>query len=74
MKLKITQIRSTIGRKEDQKRTVEALGLGKINRFRIHDDNAVIRGMVFKVKHLLEVTEIEDAEAEKYQKIVPKKK
>ena len=32
MKLKVTQIRSTIGRKEDQKRTIIALGLNKINR------------------------------------------
>jgi large subunit ribosomal protein L30 len=58
MKIKVTQIRSTIGRKSDQKRTIEALGLGKINRSRIHDDNPVIRGMVNKVCHLVKVEEI----------------
>jgi len=73
MKLKVTQIRSTIGRKEDQKRTIEALGLGKLNRVRFHDDNAVIRGMIFKVKHILEVQEVEDAEAASYTKNPPKK-
>ncbi len=60
MKLKVTQIRSTIGRKEDQKRTIAALGLGKINRARIHDDNPVIRGMVNKVSHLIKVEKVEE--------------
>jgi len=60
MKLKVTQIRSVIGRKEDQKRTIVALGLGKINRTKIHDDNLVIRGMVFKVAHLVKVEEIKE--------------
>ncbi len=60
MKLKITQIRSTIGRKEDQKRTITALGLGKIRRTKIHDDNSVIRGMINKVSHLLSVEEFEE--------------
>jgi large subunit ribosomal protein L30 len=60
MKLKVTQLRSTIGRKYDQKRTIAALGLGKINRSRIHDDNPVIRGMVNKVCHLVKVEEIEE--------------
>lgn len=58
MKLKVTQTGSVIGRKEDQKRTIIALGLGKINRSRVHDDNAVIRGMIHKVKHLVQVEEI----------------
>ena len=68
MKLKVTQIRSTIGRKEDQKRTIIALGLNKINRSRLHDDNAVIRGMINKVSHLVKVEEVKPAE-----KIAPKK-
>jgi len=58
MKLSVKQIRSAIGRKEDQKRTIKALGLGKINRVKIHNDNPVIRGMINKVSHLLEVEEI----------------
>ncbi len=61
MKLKVTQIRSTIGRKEDQKRTIIALGLNKINRSRLHDDNAVIRGMINKVSHLVKVEEVKPA-------------
>ncbi len=57
-KIKVTQLRSTIGRKEDQKRTIIALGLGKINRSHEHDDNPVIRGMVNKVSHLVKVENI----------------
>ena len=60
MKLKITQIRSTINRKENQKRTIKALGLGKIDRVKIHDDTPVIRGMINKVKHLVKVEEIKE--------------
>jgi large subunit ribosomal protein L30 len=70
MKLKITQIRSTIGRKYDQKRTIIALGLGKISRSRMHDDNLVIRGMINKVSHLLKVEEIKE---EPVKKAVPVK-
>ncbi len=58
-KLKITQIRSTIDRKEPQKRTIKALGLGKIRREVIHDDTPQIRGMVRAVKHLVTVEEID---------------
>ena len=58
-KLKVTQTRSTIGRLKDQIATMEALGLRKIRTFKIHDDNAVIRGMIDKVKHLVSVEEIE---------------
>lgn len=60
MKLKVTQIRSTINRKEDQKRTIAALGLGKIGRSRMHDDNPVIRGMIHKVIHLIKVEEVDE--------------
>ncbi len=72
MKLKVTQIRSTIGRKEDQKRTIAALGLGKINRSRLHDDNPVIRGMIYKVTHLVKVEEIEGAAKKTATKAKPK--
>ncbi|NLB42414.1 MAG: 50S ribosomal protein L30 [Clostridiales bacterium] len=58
-KLKVTQTRSTIGRIKNQKATMEALGLKKIGSFKIHDDNAVINGMLEKVKHLVSVEEIE---------------
>jgi large subunit ribosomal protein L30 len=58
-KLQVKLVRSTIKRVEKQKRIVRALGLNKMNSTRIHDDNPVIRGMIQKVIHLVEVTEIE---------------
>ena len=58
-KLKVTQIKSTIGCLKDQIATMEALGLKKIRSVKIHEDNAVIRGMINKVKHLVSVEEIE---------------
>ena len=59
-KLKITLTRSLIGRQEDQRATVKALGLGKTNSFVVQDDNAVTRGMVRKVEHLVTVEEVQD--------------
>ncbi len=56
--LKITQIKSTIDRIENQKRTMEALGLGKINRTVIENDTPQIRGMLTKVNHLVKVEEV----------------
>ncbi|MCL2491193.1 MAG: 50S ribosomal protein L30 [Coriobacteriia bacterium] len=56
--LKITQIKSPIGKKKDQGATLRALGLRKIRQSVIQDDTPVIRGMVFKVKHLVEVEEV----------------
>lgn len=58
-KLKITQIRSTIDRKEPQKRTIEALGLGKIRRTVVHNDTPQIRGMIRSVSHLVTWEEIQ---------------
>jgi large subunit ribosomal protein L30 len=59
-KLKITLTRSLIGRPEDQRATVRALGLHKINSSVEQEDNAVIRGMVRKVEHLVSVEEVQD--------------
>lgn len=53
----IKQIKSAIGRPSDQGKTLKALGLGKINRTVDQVDNPCVRGMIFKVKHLVEVTE-----------------
>lgn len=58
-RIKITQIRSTIDRKEPQKRTITALGLGKIRRTVIHNDTPQIRGMVKAVQHLITVEELD---------------
>ncbi len=59
-KLKIVQTRSIIGRPKDQKLTIQALGLGRPNYSKIHNDTPQIRGMVRKVKHLVKVEEIEE--------------
>ena len=58
-KLRITQIRSAIGRKEVQKRTLTALGLRRLHQTVVHPDRPEIRGMVNRVFHLLEVEEVE---------------
>ncbi len=60
MKLKITQTRSIIDRPKDQKKTIEALGLGRPNWVKIHNDTPQIRGMIRKVTHLVKVEEIKD--------------
>jgi large subunit ribosomal protein L30 len=57
-KLKITWKKSAIGYTQDQKDTIKALGLRKLNQTVIKEDNPCIRGMVFKVKHLVEVEEV----------------
>ena len=59
-KIKIIQTRSIIDRPKDQKRTIEALGLGRPNWERVHTDTPQIRGMVRKVTHLVRVEEIKD--------------
>ena len=56
--LKITLTKSLIGRLEKQKRTIEALGLKKIHQTVVKPDNAQTRGMIFVVKHLVEVEEV----------------
>ncbi|BDD03012.1 50S ribosomal protein L30 [Aureibacter tunicatorum] len=56
-KIKITQVRSTIKRPLDQKRTITALGLGKINKTVEVENTPQIAGMVKKVSHLVSVTE-----------------
>lgn len=57
-KLKITQVRSTIKRQENQKRTIEALGIKRLHHSVTLPDNPQVRGMVQKVIHLVEVEEV----------------
>ena len=57
-KAKITQVRSRIGRPERQKRTLDALGLTKMNQVREVVLTPQVEGMINKVKHLLSVEEI----------------
>lgn len=58
-KLKITQVRSRIGRPQRQKQTLDALGLHKMHQVVQLNDTPQIRGMVNKIAHLLSVEEIE---------------
>ena len=55
--IKIKQVRSTNGCKQDQVRPVRALGLHRIREVREITDNESVRGMIFKVKHLVEIVE-----------------
>lgn len=57
-RLKLTQRRSVIDRPRDQKATVRALGLKRINDSVIKDDRPEIRGMISKVSHIVEVEEV----------------
>jgi large subunit ribosomal protein L30 len=57
-RLEIKQVRSEIGSPRDQRGTLRALGLKRINHTVVHDDSPVVRGMVRKVAHLLEVREV----------------
>jgi large subunit ribosomal protein L30 len=57
-RIKITQVRSQIRREGSQKRTLQALGLRKMNQVVEHDASATILGMVNKVNHLISVEEI----------------
>ena len=58
VKIKVKQIRSIIDRPKDQKLTIKALGLGRPNWEKIHNDTPQIRGMINKVNHLVTVEEI----------------
>lgn len=56
--LRLTQVKSTAGRPADQCKTLKALGLGRIGKTIDQVDNESVRGMIFKVKHLITVEEI----------------
>ena len=55
--IKIKQTKSRIGAPKDQKRTLDALGLTKMNRIVEKEDSEVLRGMIRKVRHLVTVVE-----------------
>lgn len=56
--IRIKQVRSTIKRPENQKRTMEAIGLRKMNQVVEHEATPQILGMVRKISHLVEVEEV----------------
>ena len=53
----VTQVRSPIGRKKDQRATLAGLGLNKMHRTRTLEDTPAVRGMVSKVRHLVRAEE-----------------
>jgi large subunit ribosomal protein L30 len=55
--LKITWVKSGIGQKEDQKRTIRALGFRRLGQTIVHSDSPDVRGMIRKIKHLVSVEE-----------------
>ena len=57
-KLNVKWKKSTIGKPATQRATIESLGLRKLNQEVIHEDSPTIRGMLLKVRHLVEVEEI----------------
>ena len=59
-KLKITLVKSTIGAIPKHRKTAAALGLTKMHKSVIQQDNAAIRGMVAKISHLVKVEEIQE--------------
>jgi ribosomal protein L30 len=64
-KLRITYTKSAIGYSQDQKDTVRSLGLRKLNSTALHDDTPSIRGMAFKVRHLVKLEELAEEAAVK---------
>jgi large subunit ribosomal protein L30 len=56
--IKITQVKSIIGKLEAQKRTIKALGLKKIRDSVVRNDNAALRGMIECVKHMVTTEEV----------------
>ena len=57
--LKITQIKSTIGGKRNQRESMQTLGLRKIGQTVVRPDNSAVRGLVAKVSHLVRVEEVD---------------
>lgn len=60
IKVSITQVKSTISQTARQKKTISALGLGKINRTVEKIMTPQVRGMINKVNHLIEVKEVKE--------------
>lgn len=56
-KIKVTKVKSDIKRTATQKRTLESLGLRKMNQSVVHDNTPSILGMINKVQHLVSVEE-----------------
>jgi large subunit ribosomal protein L30 len=57
--LKVTQTRSIIGTKQNQRATLRTLGLRKIRQFVVREDSPQVRGMIHTVRHLVTVEEVD---------------
>lgn len=57
--LLVSQVRSSIGSRANQRETLRSLGLGKIGSSTTREDNTQVRGMIAKVAHLVTVEEVE---------------
>jgi large subunit ribosomal protein L30 len=57
--LKVTQVKSTIGSKQNQRATLATLGLRKIRQTVVRDDTPSVRGMIATVRHLVTVEEVD---------------
>ena len=60
--IRITLTKSPIGNKKDQKATVQALGLRRMHASVVKEDSPTVRGMIYKVRHLVTVEEVGDDE------------
>ena len=56
-KIVVTWVKSGIGYKDDQRKTIKALGFKRLNAKVVHEDSAAVRGMINKVRHLVSVEE-----------------
>jgi large subunit ribosomal protein L30 len=59
--LKVTQVRSVIGTKRNQRETLRSLGLRKIRQSVVRDDTPQVRGMIATVRHLVTVEEVDQS-------------
>jgi len=58
-KVKVTQVRSTIGCKQNQRESMRTLGLRKIRQSVVRDDSPEVRGLIHTVRHLVTVEEVD---------------
>ena len=59
-KIIVTWKKSTIGFPKTQRKVIESLGLRRLNHAKVHEDTPSIRGMVHKVRHLVEITKLSE--------------
>ncbi len=59
-RIRITQVRSRIGNRQDQRETLRSLGLRRLHQTVEHEDTPTVRGMVNKVQHLVKVAEAKE--------------